>query len=163
MSQNIISLSFTEAQITAVDAALTELETQLVGLVALSVPQKRALKKMGEKSEAFCRQALHMAELNPQMMPANIPVAEAAADLKALDQLRPRLMRLSRLTQRASDTDIALGSDVMSVALQGYSLLKLTGHTEGLEPLRRELRTRFTRRPRASATEVVPVPEVKAA
>src|SRR5690242_17088922 len=80
MSQNIISLTFTEAQITALDAALTELETQLSGCIALDLTKKRALKKMGEKSEAFCRQALHMAELNPQMMPANIPVADAVAD-----------------------------------------------------------------------------------
>jgi hypothetical protein len=160
MSQNIISLTFTEAQITALDAALTELETQLSGCIALDLTKKRALKKMGEKSEAFCRQALHMAELNPQMMPANIPVSEAVADLKALDQLRPRLMRLSRMTQRAVDTDIALGSDVMSVALAAYGQLKLTGKSEGLEPVRRELRTRFVK---AARVEEPPVDTAKAA
>ena len=60
------------------------------------------------------------------------------------------MIRLARLSERAADTDIALGSDVMAVALKGYSLLKLTGRTEGLEPLRRELKARFTARPRSA-------------
>ena len=155
MSQNIISLNFTDTQLQAVDAALTELETQLSGLIALSQPQKKTLRKMGEKSEAFCRQALRVLEQNPQMVPPNIAGAGAVADLVALDQLRPRMVRLSRLSERASDTDTALGSDVMSASLQMYSLLKLTGGAEGLDALRRDLGTRFAKSPRQ--------PEAKAA
>ncbi len=161
--QNLVSLSLTAEQLTAVDAALTTLETNLQGLIALSASQRRTVLRMGEKSETFCRQALRVLQQNPQMVPANVGLADAVADLEALDQLRPRMVRLSRLSARAADTDIALGSDVMTVALQGYSLLKLTGQTEGLEPLRREMRTRFSRRPRASATEVDPVSQDKAA
>lgn len=155
MSQNIISLNFTDAQLQAVDAALTELETQLSGLIALPRQQKKALSKMGEKSEAFCRQALRVLAQNPQMVPANIAGSGAIDDLVALDQLRPRMVRLSRLSERASDTDIALGSDVMTTALQVYSLLKLTGGSEGLGALRRDLGTRFAKSPRQ--------PEAKAA
>ena len=65
-----------------------------------------------------------------------------------MDRLRPRLVRLARLSERASDTDAALGSDVMDVALQGYSLLKVTGRTEGLTALRKELGSRFAKSPR---------------
>jgi len=85
MSQNIVSLNLTDAQLTAVDAALTELETQLSGLIALPIEQKRSLKKMGEKSEAFCRQALRVLEHNPQMVPSNLALADAVADLATLD------------------------------------------------------------------------------
>jgi hypothetical protein len=106
---------------------------------------------MGEKSEAFCRQALRVLAQNPQVVPANVPLADAVADLNAMEQLRPRMVRLSRLSERASDTDVALGADVMAVALQGYSLLKLTGRVEGLEPLRRELGNRFARGSRRPA------------
>jgi hypothetical protein len=75
-------------------------------------------------------------------------VQEGLADLQALDRLRPRLLRLQRLAERASDTDIALGSDVMQVALQGYALLKVAGKNQGLEGLRKELGTRFAKAPR---------------
>lgn len=159
MSPNTVSLNLTDAQLTAIDAALTQLETQLAGLIAL-VPAKRiSLKKMGPKSEAFCRQALIVLEQNPQMVPPNVGVADAIADLNTVDQLRPRMIRLSRLSERASDTNMALGSDIMSVALDGYNLLKRTGGSEGLESLRKELGARFAKGPRqAEGSNVVQLP-----
>lgn len=160
--QTLVSLTLTAEQLDAVDAALGALETQLNGLIALSAPQRRSLRRMGEKSEAFCRQAVRVMQQNPQMVPANVAVAQAAASLDVLDQLRPRMIRLARLSERAADTDAALGSDAMTVALQGYSLLKLTGRTEGLEPLRRELRSRFKRTARPVEPEA-PTPVDKAA
>jgi len=150
MSQNIVSLNLTADQLAAVDAALTELETQLSGLIALPPAQKRGLRKMGERSEAFCRQALHVLEQNPQLVPANVLAADAIGDLAAIDTLRPRMLRLGRLSERASDTNIALGSDVMTTALQVYGQLKLTGSGEGLEAVRRDLGTRFVRGPKVA-------------
>jgi len=145
MTQNIVSLDLTDDQLQAVDAALTELETKLGGLIALSVPQKRSLRKMGEKSEAFCRQAMRLLAQNPELVPANVVAAGPVQDLATLDRLRPRLLRLTRLAERATDTDIALGSDVMVASLQVYGQLKLTGASEGLQSLRRDLGMRFAR------------------
>ena len=148
MSQNIVSLNLTADQLAAVDAALTELETQLSGLIALPPAQKRGLRKMGERSEAFCRQALHVLEQNPQLVPPNLAASTPTEDLATLDRLRPRLVRLSRLSERAADTDLALGSDVMVASTKVYGLLKLTGSGEGLEAMRREMGSRFARSPR---------------
>ena len=145
MTQNIVSLNLTDDQLTAVDAALTSLETQLGGLIALSVREKRSLRKMGEKSESFCRQAMLLLSQNPELVPANVVAARPVEDLAMLDRLRPRLARLNRLAERASDTDIALGSDVMVASLQVYGQLKLTGASEGLQSLRRDLGMRFAR------------------
>jgi hypothetical protein len=145
MTQNIVRLNFTGAQLQAVDAAIAELEAQLAGLIALTKPQKQSLRKMGDKSEAFCRQAMRVLEQNPQLAPPNLMAANPLQDLVALDQLRPRFVRLSRLSERAADTDLALGSDVMDASLKVYGLLKLTGRSEGLDGMRRELRTRFAR------------------
>lgn len=153
MTQNIVSLNLTDDQLAAVDAALTALETQLGGLIALTLSQKRSLRKMGDKSEAFCRQAMRVLEQNPQLVPGNVIAAGALQDLQALDRLRPRMVRLSRLSERASDTDIALGSDIMVTSLQVYGLLKLTGRDEGLQAMRRDLRTRFTRTPKPTETK----------
>ena len=119
---------------------------------------------MSPKSEAFCRQALRVLEQNPQIVPPNVSLADAKADLAALEQLRPRMIRLSRLSERASDTNVALGSDVMTVALQGYSLLRLSGRAEGLEPLRQELSVRFSKASRRASQPVpAPLPVARAA
>lgn len=152
-NENLINLSLSDAQLANVDAALATLEAEFAGLVALSVRQKRSMLRMGERSESFSRQALQVISQNPQMIPANIPVASAVADLKLLDQLRPRIVRMTRLCQRANETDAALGNNVMAVALKSYSLLKLTGRTEGVEELRRDLSTRFSRSKRAKPSE----------
>ena len=159
MTQNLVTLNLTQEQLTAVDAALAELEKQLAGLIALPAATKRQLRKMGPKSEAFCRQALRVLEQNPQIVPASVPLADAVADLAALEALRPRMVRLSRLSERAFDTEIALGSDIMTVALQGYTLLKVTGRSEGLESLRQEMGERFAKTSRQVPPAPQPVPQ----
>jgi hypothetical protein len=149
MSQNLLSLQFDAAQLAQVDAALTALEDALAGLIALTPDQRRGLVRMGQKSEAFCRQTITVLGQNPQVIPPSLSLAEAQADLSTIDALRPRLTRLQRLTERAEATDEALGSDVMSFALEGYALLKLSGKNQGLEGLRRELSGRFAKGSRA--------------
>ncbi len=145
MSQNLLSLNVTDEQLIAVDNALTALEAALSGLISLTVDQRKGLSRMGPKSEAFCRQTLMVLAQNPQVIPPSINLAEAQADLTALDRLRPRLARLQRLNERAQDTDDALGSDVMSFSLEGYALLSVAGRNQGLEGLRKELSARFAK------------------
>ena len=60
MRQNIVTLNLSEAQLSAVDAALTELETLFAGLVSLTPQAKKRLLPMGERSEPFCRQSLQV-------------------------------------------------------------------------------------------------------
>ncbi|HNE41448.1 hypothetical protein [Accumulibacter sp.] len=146
MGQNLVSLHLTEEDLVAVDAALRTLEEKLAVLVELSVDERRALTKMGEKSEAFCRQTLIVLAQNRQIIPAELDVREAENDLEQLDLLRPRFARLRQLATRADDTEMALGSDVMAAALEGYALAKVFGKGAGLDALRAAVGTRFSRR-----------------
>lgn len=143
MTQNLMSLALSADDLNAVDAALATLEVRLAGLLALQPDDRRGLIKMGDKSEAFCRQALTILQQNPQVIPPSFDLAEARADLAAVDVLRPRLARLRRLTERAEDSEMALGSDVMTASLEGYALLKVAGRNQGLEGLRQGLSARF--------------------
>ena len=156
-TENMVNLNLNETQLANVDAALTALETELSGLIALNATVKRRMRKMGKKGESFSRQALQVISQKPEMIPANIPVRDALEDLRQLDQLRPRLARLTLLCQRGDDTDAALGNDIMLVALQAYGLMKLTGAKQGMAPLRRELSGTFTGRrpPKGEAEETL--------
>lgn len=156
MSQNLISLALTAEQLTAIEGALATLEQNMSGLIALQPAQRRSLTKMGDKSEVFCRQTLKLLQQNPQVVPPSLGVDEAQADLAAFDQIGSFLMRLTRLSERAQDTSTALGSDLMSFALEGYGLLRVSGKNQGLEDLRRELGARFARSASRSAAEPVP-------
>lgn len=155
MTQGMISLDVTDDQVTQALAALTQLETALTGLISLEVADRKRLTKMGPKSEVFCRQALSVLEQNPQIVPPSLDLAGAQTDLRALERLRPILDRLQRLAERGADTETALGADLMNFALEGYSLIKVSGKYQGLDGLRRELSARWTKTRRDPSTPPV--------
>lgn len=144
MSQNLATTHFDDGQWAAVDAALAALEQALEPmLVPLAPDARRRMVKMGDGSEAFCRRSLDAMRENSGLLPRNLDVEEMARDLATHDALAGRLLRLTRLVEKAGDTDMALGSDVMAAALEGYAFLKIAGKGEGLDGLRRELGKRF--------------------
>ena len=127
MTKNLMALAQAADDLEAVDTALTTLEMRLTGLIALRVEEHHGLAKMHGKSEAFCVRTLTALAQNPQIVPPDFALAEAQAGLAAMDVLRPRLLRLRRLGGRAEDSEMALCSDVMSAALEGHALLKVSG------------------------------------
>ena len=147
--QNLVSIHPSAQDIADLDAALATLQRVLAPMITLQPQQRRDLLKMGDKSEAFCRQTLAVLVANPQIVPPNLDLAEANADLAALDLLRPRLSQLEQLAERLDDTVLALGSDVIGVALEGYGLLKVSGRNEALKSVRKDLSARFAKQARA--------------
>lgn len=156
MSQNLISLQLTQEDYAKFDGLLTELEALLAPLIDLTTDERRALARMGEKSEVFCRQALSLMSQNRNLIPEEVMLAEAENDLHHFDALRPRYNRLLQLTGRCEDSVTALGSDVMSTALEGYALMRVLGRGAGLEELRGSLGTRFAKRSSAARTPTTP-------
>jgi hypothetical protein len=92
MSQNLITLNLTDADFLDIDKALTELEQKLIELIDLQTSERRAMPKMGQKSEAFCRQRLAVLAQNPQMIPASMNLADAQKIVWTAQQ-RARLLR----------------------------------------------------------------------
>lgn len=148
MTQNLITLNVTEQQYNEIDAALTIIESHFAGLKDLSQNERRGLMKMGNKSEAFCRQTLVVLAQNPSVVPPDLSLADAQSDLHHLEQLRIRSARVRKLLGRMDDSEVALGSDVMTAALNGYGLLKMMGKGSGLVALRQGISARFARSPR---------------
>ena len=151
MKQNLVSLEFSAAQLEAVDAALAVLEENLAELVTLTAQQRRKALKMGDGSEVFCRQTELVLRQNVGMVPADFELAELQQDIATLDALRPRLQRLRTLTDRADDTELALGSDILSASLDGYALTKVIGQGTGLDTLKAAMKTRLARKSRKPA------------
>ena len=145
MSQNLVSLTFSADDI----AAIATLEKKLAPLIELSIDDRRRLAKMGEKSESLCRQTLMLLGQNAQLIPPGYDLAEAQRDLATLDLLVPRFSRLRQLLRKADDTEMALGSDIMSAALTGYAIAKAFGKGAGLDALKEAMATRFSGRWRA--------------
>lgn len=145
MAKNRFAFNLSDAQVAEATHALDALESALAGLVGLDTATRRGLTKMGQGSEVFCRRALGGLQLNPQIVPPSLDVPIAMAKLEALEQLQPLVERVRRLAQRATDTQIAVGSDVMDAALEGYGLLKVSGKRQGLDALYRDLAVRWAK------------------
>ncbi len=136
MNQNLVSIEFSAETLTRLDGAIGIIEEIFAPLIKLSAGQVSSLNKMGDKSEHFCRQTLAVLEQNRGILPADFDLGEVQRDLLAFDTLRPRLRRIRDFMARGEDTEMALGSDVFTAALQGYALMKLFSKSESLEDLR---------------------------
>lgn len=147
--QNLIDLSsITEQDWTDVDAAFDIIDAKFGSkMLDLTVEQRRRLTKMGDKSEAFCRQTLVVSRQNEAKLPTDT-VTELGVeeiDLANLEKVRLRLTRLKALTEKAEDTEMALGSDIMVFCLAAYGLLKAIGAGAGLDALRAQMSARFAK------------------
>jgi hypothetical protein len=148
MTQNRISLQLTPDDVSDIENAILTMESRLSGLIGLTPDERRELTKMGDKSEAFCRQAVITLSKHSDVLPRKFSLDEYRADLAALDALRPLLARLQRLYDRMVDSEMALGSDLMVASLEGYAHLKVAGKGDGLDTLKDALGARFDRKRR---------------
>lgn len=149
MSSNRISLTVSSEQRQAAVAGLQQVSAALPGLVALEPGELKELHPFVNKRELFGRGVLRALEAHPQIVPPTLNVAGARADLDALDTLRPLLEEVRRLHAYLEGTVALLGHDVVDFAYEGYQQLKLSGASQGLDELRKEIGTAFarTRRP----------------
>ena len=154
MSQNIVSISLSGDDITAIRGMLAGLEEKLKVMVELTADQRVSLLRMGARSEAFVRHTLDTLEQDPDILPRSFDLEEMQRDLKALDDLRPIFSRLRQLGGRAADTERALGSDLYSAALAAYRFAKAADGSAVADALREHGAERF-----ASTGKRSPAPE----
>jgi hypothetical protein len=141
-----IAVRFTEEDLTAIDAALTQLEQRCAKLIALDAKARQRMFKMGNKTEKFCREALAVLDKNRQLAPPAMDLNRALSALRTIDELRPRTKQVLALAERLRDTELALGSEVATTARQGYNALGEYGDSHGLEGMRQSLSVRFKKR-----------------
>lgn len=142
MSQNLISLELSPESLTKLDQAIAAIEEVFAPFLSLSAEEVRGLAKMGDKSEQFCRQTAQVLEQNQEILPSTFHLGEMHKDIAAFDALRSRLVRLRGAVTKGEDTEMALGSDILTAALEGYALMKMYGKAEWLEELRQAMAVR---------------------
>ena len=153
MTQNLVSLDISAADVAEFDAALAVIEKFVKPLLSLTADEVKGLSKMGDKSEQFCRQAAMVLGQNRDVLPATFALDEMVSDLAAFDMLRPRAVRLHDAVAKLDDTLMALGSDVMVAASKGYGLMQMFGKDESLTMLQDAM---LVRRPGNRKTKAAP-------
>lgn len=157
MGQNLVYSHLSPEQWAQLDQAFAQLQAAAAPLLVPVAPTtKKTMVKMGDGSEAFCRKAVGVMEENVGLMPRDFDLAEVRRDLDTHDALNDRIVKLTRLLERMRDAEMALGSDVMVAALEGYAVLKAVGKGEGVEALKQMLGKRFDNGPRQQPTPPAP-------
>lgn len=143
MTQNLASMQITQEIENQVMALLDQIESLLTGLITL--PDRTGLLMMGPKSERYVRGSVELGQQNAGLIPPDVDLAGAVADLEARDRMMRITNRLKLLTTKCEDTTDALGSDLMVVSNIIYAILKVLGKASGLDEAFKELGYRWAR------------------
>ncbi|NDJ18822.1 hypothetical protein [Myxacorys almedinensis] len=146
MSTGKISATLNDADQAAVMDAITTIKEKLPFLLSLTVDQRKALPKMGDKNQPFAHKALEVASQNSDFLPRSFDLEEMRRDVELLAELYPIMVAMTQLQSMIDDTYLKVGSEAYSSALQVYTYAKASGQGSGLEPLVAELGQRFARR-----------------
>lgn len=110
--ENLISVTFTEAELTQMDEALALLEAVLKSkTINLTPEQRKQYGSIAEQNKLFVNKAKGYMEQYPQYVPPFLDKAEYDRDYEARQQLETRMQRLASITEQLSDTKTLLDFD----------------------------------------------------
>jgi hypothetical protein len=122
---NLLSVTFTEAELTQIDNALTAIETVLQGkTIHLTPEQRQTYGRIAEQNKLFVNKAKSYMEQYPQHVPAFIDKAEFDRDYVTRTQLESRFQRVSSVNEQLSDTKILLDHDNYHNSITFYRNIK---------------------------------------
>lgn len=123
--ENLISVEFTNAELTKLDGAISMLESVLLGKTINLTPEERQqYGSIAEQNKLFVNKAKGYMEQYPQYVPPFLDKAEYDKDYDARQQMESRMQRLSSLTEQFSDTKILLDFDNYHNSLTFYRNVK---------------------------------------
>ena len=125
MNENRISISLSEADVTAINEAINTLAEKLQPiLIALEAEDKRMLGKLGEKSVSYVDKTVQYSQSNPEFLPAYIDAAEFKKDYEAFNILNSFLRPLTQIVRNLDDTATLCGSEALSAGNAYYGSVK---------------------------------------
>jgi hypothetical protein len=144
-----------------VKVALETVRQKLPFLIGLDPETRRALPRMGDKSRAFVRKCLEVANQNPGMLPRVFDLEEFNRDVALAEAILPIAQSIEQLAELIQDTHTAVRSDAYLAALTVYQSAKLAGKGTGLDGVLDELGRRFVHKSGAAAPAPSPAAAAK--
>ena len=142
---NRLNITATEAQITAVKAALETVTTNLPFLIGLTTEERITLPAINVNNKIFTEDAITAGVNNAAMLPAYISVAAMQNDLTLFTQLEEVITMVKQLLEKLEDTQLLAGSESYSSALTLYKLFGTAAESglPGADAVIAQLRQRF--------------------
>ncbi len=144
--ENLISISFTSAELSKLDEALKTISTIIKDkVVNLTPEQRRQYGSIAEQNKLFVNKAKLIMEQNPQHIPSFLDKEEFDKDHAAREQIEERLQKLAGLAEQLRDTKIVLDHDNYFNALSFYRNIKYLSNENvpGTSTLHKEMKQFF--------------------
>ncbi len=146
--ENLISVQFTPAELTAIDAALTAIEGALAGKTINLTPEERQQHgRIGNKTENWIEKVKGYMDGNPALVPAYIDKAEHDKDYATRKDIAPLLNRLNGIFEQLDDTQKLISSDLYTNSIAFYRNLKISSeqNVPGSTAIYNDLKAQFPR------------------
>ena len=145
MSYKNIKAEIPEEKMILVKKSMKEIDLALPFTINLTLEEKRALPKMGDKSIVFVEKALEFASENTQYLPSFVEINDFKQDIDLAKDLKTILRILEPLTEKITDTFYAVGSEAFTAALIFYSCVKRASKmgVPGSDTIAKELQKRY--------------------
>jgi hypothetical protein len=123
---NLISISFTDAELTAIDDALTIIEAAIRGkMINLTPDERKQYGRIGNRTENWVVKNKGHMDRNPTLIPGYVSKPEFDKDYKTRRDIEPRLSRLAVIYESLDDTQKLISTDIYHTCLAFYNGLKL--------------------------------------
>ncbi|PQA97790.1 hypothetical protein B0A69_00170 [Chryseobacterium shigense] len=122
---NLISLSFTNAELETVDKAIKDIQTVLGGkTINLTPDLRQQYGRIAEQNKLFVNKAKSYMEQHPQHVAGFLDKPEFDRDYAAREQIEQRLQLLDSIVEQLSDTKVLLDHDNYHNSISFYRNIK---------------------------------------
>lgn len=123
--ENLVSVSFTQEELTKIDNAIKEIEGVLEGKTLNLTPgERQQYGRIAEQNKLFVNKGKELMDQYPQYIPAFLDKAEFDNDFLARTQIETRLTRLQSVAEQLSDTKTLLDHDNYHATITFYQHIR---------------------------------------
>lgn len=133
--------------------AIATIRQKLSFLINLTLEERRAQPKLGDKTRIFIQKAMEVVNRDDSFLPRSFDVADMQREVELFEGLYPILLSLAQLHELVEHTYLAAGNDAYASARVVYQSAKANGRGIGIDAVVDELGSRFSRKSRKASTE----------
>ncbi len=153
MTSNRISATLSAEDRKAVMAAIDTIKQAMPFLVHLTVDDRKAAPKVGDRSRGFMLNCLDAAQQHTDCLPRSFDVEEMQKDVKLMEDLYPVLMALTELHSLVDDTYFTAQCEAYTASLKVYDAAKAHDDMPGMKIVVEQLKQQFARRNKKDTVE----------
>jgi hypothetical protein len=148
--KDLISVGYTEEEISMINEHLTGIEQIIQGkVVNLSPEERQQYGRINDRTENWVVKVKDYMVQKPELIPFYIDQEEHMNDIEARDTMKPFQRRINSIKESFDDTSKLLSHDIYNTSIAYYRNMKIISQQDipGTTTIYEDLRSQFPGRP----------------